>query len=132
MLFNTVDGGDYLNQLRSLGAILAYPEPNGSYRVLRDLRQRPAKGEIEDLDAIGRIFWRDTKPESVSGLSMALGLPMRPTEFVAFFPETVEKELLEKELRYRNRREDQIRETRFRVERRGNRFVPVVESQSAF
>jgi hypothetical protein len=130
MQFNTTDGRDYLNQLRSLGAILAYADAAGGYCVLRDLKRTPARGEIEDLDAIERIFWRDSKKESVAGLTKALGLEARPSEFIAFFPDSLEKELLEKELRFRNRREEQIRETRFRIELRGNRYVPVVESQT--
>ena len=38
---------------------------------------------------------------------------------VAFFPEKLEKDLLGKELRFRNRPENEILETRFRVMRRG-------------
>jgi hypothetical protein len=131
MMFDTMSGQDYLQQLGALGAILGYPDPNssGQYRIIRKLR-RGEHGEIEDLTGIKRIFWVDDKPDSVGALAGALGLPS-PPHFVAFFPETLEKELLDKELRYRNRPEDQIQETRFRVRRdpRTGRYEPFVVDQ---
>jgi hypothetical protein len=129
MQFNTFDGRDYLTQLSELGAILAIPQPQGGYKVIRDLRKIPADGEIEDLDTIKRIFWIDDKPESVQSLSMALRLPFPPPHFVAFFPESLEQDLADKERKYRNREEHQIKETRFRVVRRTGKYVPEVESQ---
>jgi hypothetical protein len=129
MLFNTLDGNDYLRQLRGLGAILAVPEPKGGYMVIRDLTKLPAEGEQEDLNTIQRIFWIDDKPQSVQSLASALRLPFMPPHIVAFFPEALEKELLDKELKFRGRKEEDIKETRFRVERRGNGYEPRVVSQ---
>jgi hypothetical protein len=128
MQFNTLDGNDYMTQLSELGAILAIPEPKGGYRVIRELRPG-ATGEVEDLDTIKRIFWIDDKPDSVQSLARALRLPVPPPHIVAFFPETLEQELLDKEHKYKNRAEHQIRETRFRVVRRTGKYVPEVESQ---
>jgi hypothetical protein len=48
---------------------------------------------------------------------------------VAFFPEELEKKLLRLELSFRNRREDEIRETRFEIRRVGGMYEPVVVSQ---
>ncbi len=129
MIFNTFNGNDYLTQLRELGAILAIPDPAGGYLVIRDLRRLPAQGQKENLDKIQRIFWIDNKPNSVAALSRALQLRETPPHIIAFFPESLEKELLNKELRYRGRREDQIKETQFRVVRRGGTYEPVVERQ---
>jgi hypothetical protein len=132
MLFNTIDGQDYLRQLRGLGAILAIPDPQGGYILVRDLNHVPARGTKEDAAALKRIFWIDDKPGSVQSLAMALRLPLIPPHIVAFFPEKLEKELLDKELKYRGRREENIRETRFRVERTpAGSYVPRVESQVA-
>ncbi len=128
MQFNTRDGNDYLAQLRELGAIIAIPEPKGGYRVIRDLNP-PASGEIEDLDSIKRIFWIDDKPDSVQSLAMSLRIPIPPPHFVAFFPESLEQELTQKEQKFRNRAEHQIRETRFRIVRRGGKYTPEVEFQ---
>lgn len=128
MIFNTANPDDYRNQLRELGAILAYPDQKGGYRVLREL-VRPARGEIEDLDKIKRIFWVDDKPQSVGSLSHSLGISPPPPHFVAFFPEKLEADLLQKELKYRGKKEEDIKETRFRVARHGGKYEPVVEDQ---
>jgi hypothetical protein len=129
MMFNTVNGNDYLTQLRELGAILAIPNPTGGYLVIRELRP-PIQGKNEELASIQRIFWIDDKPESVASLSRALALPQPPPHVVAFFPEKLEKELLDKELKYQRRKEEDIKETRFRVQRIRGKYVPVVDSQS--
>jgi len=126
MIFDTQNGADYRNQLQALGAILAIPSPDGRYLVIRNLAQpRP---QPEDVSKIQRIFWIDERPESVGPLMRAMGLNAVP-HVVAFFPEKLEKDLLGKELRFRNRPESEILETRFRVMRRGASFDPVVVDQ---
>jgi hypothetical protein len=130
MLFNTLDGKDYLSQLRSLEAILAIPDGQGGYVVFRDLNRLPAHGEKEELQNIKRIFWVDDKPESVRSLAMALKLPAAPSHFVAFFPEKLEKDLLDKEIKYsRGHQEEDIQETRFKVLRSGSGYEARVEGQ---
>ena len=129
LLFDTRSGQDYLRQLRALGAILAVPEGEGKYRVFRDLSRQPAVGKVEDLSTIRRIFWIDSKRESVDSLTDALGIKPPPSHIVAFFPAALEDHLLNKELKYRNRREEDIRETRFRIVGRGGRYEPEVEDQ---
>jgi hypothetical protein len=129
MMFNTVNGNDYLSQLRSLGAILAVPQPEGGYMVVRDLARLPANGAKEDLNTIHRIFWIDDKHDSVRSLAMALRLPYQPPHIVAFFPEKLEQELLKKELAYRGKKEEEIKETRFKVQRAGAGYEPHVYSQ---
>jgi hypothetical protein len=120
MTFNTQNGEDYLNQLRDIkpgkGAILAVPAGGGRYEVIENLTQRPAKGEVKDIGTIKRISWVDDKPESVAGLSRALGIPA-PQYFIAFFPQELETELARLEHDFANRNEDDIEETRFIVER---------------
>lgn len=124
------NGEEYARQLEALGAILAIPDPRGGYQVVRDLRRRPVHGKIEDLAKINRIFWVDDKPETVGPLCYALGVRPVPPHIVAFFPEELEAELLDKELKYQGRSEDQIKETVFRVVRLGGgRYVPEVEEQ---
>jgi hypothetical protein len=129
MQFNTLDGNDYLHQLRSLGAILAIPQPEGGYLVIRDLARVPVQGAKEDLNTIHRIFWIDDKPDSVESLRTALRLPYHPPHIVAFFPVELEKRLLDKELKYRGKKEEQIKETVFKVERSGAGYEPRVYSQ---
>ncbi|GIW82500.1 MAG: hypothetical protein KatS3mg105_4307 [Gemmatales bacterium] len=131
MMFNTRDGDDYRRQLAYLGAIIAVPEAGNRFRVYRDLTQSPPRGRIEDISETlsDRIFWVDDRPQSVASLARALGLRHIPPRIVAFFPQKLEEELLRKELAYRGRKEHEIKETRFRVQRIGNAYVPIVESQ---
>jgi hypothetical protein len=135
MMFNTRSGDDYADQLQGLGAILAILGPNGDYLVIRDLdrHHRPVQAKPEDIKELNRIYWVDDKPQSVHSLAMALGIRPVPDHIVAFFPQQLEKELAEKELQYLRSRsrgtEDDIAETIFRVDRRGNRYEPIVIDQ---
>jgi hypothetical protein len=126
MMFNTRDGNDYLRQLQALGAILAIPQEGGQFLVLKDLSRRPAVGEIEDITKINRIYWIDDKQQSVTSLSNALGLVPPPRLIAAFFPESLEKELLDKERRWFKGSEDDILETKFQVSHRGGTYEAVV------
>lgn len=130
LVFSTTTGEDYRRQLSALGAILAVPQPDKSYIVIRDLSHVPVHGKVEDPNKLNRIFWIDDKRESVAALSHALGIRPQPEFMVAFFPEELEQELLHKELAYRNRSEDEIRETRFEVRYEGGRYFPVVVDQT--
>jgi hypothetical protein len=129
---NTKNGEDYRDQLRALGAVLAYPanDKNEEYVVVRDLKKLPADGKVEDLSNINRIFWVDDTAESVKSLSQALGLKSVPAHIFAFFPVDFEERLAKKELYYRNLKEGDIDETRFEVVRRGNRLEAKVVGQS--
>jgi hypothetical protein len=131
MIFNTRSGEDYADQLLGLGAILAILGPDGEYLVIRDLdrRHRPVQAKPEDLKQLNRIYWVDDKPQSVHSLAMALGIRPVPDHIVAFFPQELEKELAEKELKSFRGKEEDIAETTFKVERRGNRYEPLVISQ---
>jgi hypothetical protein len=130
MMFDTRTGDDYRVQLLALGAILGIPGPDGQYRIIRDLKQKPARLETEDLKKINRIFWVDDRPDSIGPLAQALGIPA-PQHVVAFFPEKLEGELLRKERAFANRKENEILETRFRVVRSGSSYQPIVVDQRA-
>jgi hypothetical protein len=129
MLFNTRSGNDYADQLMGLGAILAINTPSGEYLIIRDLANRPVHGQVEDIRELNRIFWVDDKPQSVSSLAMALGIRPVPEQIIAFFPPELEKDLLDKEMKAFRGREEDIAETVFKVDRRGNRFEPMVVNQ---
>jgi hypothetical protein len=135
MLFNTQDGADYLRQLAGLSAgmsektIVAVRQPDDRFLVFRDVSRQPSAGRVEDLGQFHLIRWQDEKPESVASLARALGLRFSPREVYVFFPAELEAKLLKLELDYRGRREEQIKETRFRIERRGGLYEPVVVAQ---
>jgi hypothetical protein len=133
LVFSTNDGEDYLKQLRSLGAILAVPLGENQFLVIRDLA-KPEGGKVEDLAKIDRIFWVDDKPKSVGPLAKALKLKAEPAYVVAFFPKELEEELLDKELTHFRKTkpkgtEEEIEETHFRVEKKGDKYKPVVALQ---
>ena len=129
MRFNTLNGNDYRRQLAGLGAILAFPRPDGGYVVYRDINQRPVKGEVEDIASIKRIFWVDEKKDSIRSLAEAMDVPVPDGPIVAFFPEKLEAELLKKELTYRNKKEEDIKETHFRIRSSGGAYIPEVADQ---
>jgi hypothetical protein len=130
MRFNTLNGNDYRRQLAGLGAILAFPQPDGGYMVYRDINQKPVKGEVEDIASIKRIFWVDDKKDSIRSLAEAMDVPVPDGPIVAFFPLELEAELLRKELAYKGKKEEDIKETHFKINNRGGgKFVPEVVEQ---
>jgi hypothetical protein len=129
MKFNTLNGNDYRRQLAGLGAILAFPQPDGSYMVYENLNQRPIKGEVKDIASIKRIFWVDEKKDSIRSLAEAMDVPVPDGPIVAFFPEKLEAELLQKELKFRNKKEEDIKETHFKIRKSGASFIPEVVEQ---
>lgn len=121
MHFKVYDGTEYLRQLRDLkpgtGAILAVPAGHGQFEVIRDLSKKPAKGKIEELESLNRIFWMSDDPTSVAGLAQALGIPT-PPYFAAFLPPELEDELARQEReKSGGAREDDIERTDFDVVR---------------
>jgi hypothetical protein len=137
MLFNTRSGPDYVAQLRGLGAILAIPiredDSGRDYKIVRDLAARPAPLLDEDISKIQRIYWIDNTPQSVRDVLNDLGirLPKLPSHFVAFMPEELEKKLYALEDAYLKKRhrgltEDNISETKFRINVVGGRYEPEV------
>jgi hypothetical protein len=133
MVFDTYSGDDYARQLDSLGAYLGIPHKDGekvSYLIIRDLHARPATAKFEDLADIGRIHWTDSKRESIAPLCQALGIRPVPDHVLAFFPEELERKLLRLELQYKGLREDQIRETRFKIRKTADGHEPVVIEQT--
>jgi hypothetical protein len=116
MAFNTRDGADYARQLKALGAIIAVESPEDPTKgmVYREL-VNPAPGQLEDLREIKRIWWIDDKPDSVFALCRALSIQPTPRRIVAFLPVELEDRLLQLELNYKGRNEEDIKETVFEI-----------------
>ena len=136
MMFSTSSGQDYVRQLQTLGATLAVnTPPEGEVKIIRNLFARPVKLESEDLGKLmrERIYWVDDDRESVTKLSRVLGLDFVPERVGAFFPKELENQLLLKELAYQNKREEQIRETRFQIMMKGGgKYEILVVDQRLF
>ena len=136
--FKVTSGRDYLDQLKSMGAVLLFPRPEDTkqcvfYSLGNDMAGKPADGSLADdrlLSALAnKIRFSDARRDAVSGVAGAVGLDFTPRTFWAFFPKSLEDELARKETGYRNKRADDIEETIFRVTVRGGRFELVVDEQ---
>jgi hypothetical protein len=130
MAFKTLDGNDYLRQLKALGAILAIDAADGQYLVIEDLSRRPVTPVTKDVAELNRIYWIDDRRDSVMGLARALGLRQIPARIIAFFPIELEQDLLRKELAYRNVPEDEIDKTWFKVVPTRHGYEPLVDRQT--
>jgi hypothetical protein len=101
-----------------LGATVGVQYHDRQIRMLADFTRRPARFDSSDPPR-ERIFWMDDKPDSVKAMMSELQLKTIPWRVIAFFPESLEKQLLEKELQYGKKfgrnNEDQIQDTTFRI-----------------
>lgn len=145
MLFNTVDSTDYVAQLQGLGAVLAIPvRENGNdfeYRVVRNLTPGRAKLLNEDIQKItAMIRWIDDKPRNAVGVLTVLGLPVPKISqdklhFLACMPMALEQKLAKMEIAYlqkqhRGRSEEDIFETKFRINVHDGKYQPEVYEQT--
>jgi hypothetical protein len=134
--FKTTSGRDYVDQLAGLGAVIAVPAPpdyKKSMLVFRNPANPAAKSVATDQDFRafgGQIQFCDFKRESVQQVSEALNLTFTPPAFWAFFPKELEEELSRKETAYRNKRSEEIEETKFQVLSRGGKYEAVVVEQT--
>jgi hypothetical protein len=127
--FNTKDGNDYLNQLSAFGAILAFPQAEGSekYLVIRNLKD-PTKVTVQDLNSLKDvgIYWVDDNSKTVRSLCQAL--KTRPASYmVVFFPRDFEKKLYDLERgeldkKHKGAKEDDIGKTTFDIVRVGDTY----------
>ncbi|MCZ2343527.1 MAG: hypothetical protein LC104_17295 [Bacteroidales bacterium] len=134
--FRTADGRNYLDQLRSMGAIIIVPVPpdfKTRMHIYRDLKN-PTPGVVmtsEDWDSLSnQIRFCDFKQESGKQISEALGLPFTAPFFWAFFPKGLENELARMETSYQNRRAEDIEETVFQAVQRGGSYELQVARQT--
>jgi len=134
MIFNANSGADYIRQLHAMGAYLGLPDKSGRIMVVRNLSERPAKPQMEDIVKIGRIWWTDDRQESAISVAQVLQIDWVPAFMMAFFPVELEKKLVEKELEYGKKfgrtKEEDMEETIFRITFRGGAPQISVESQT--
>jgi hypothetical protein len=129
MTFNTRRPGEYLTQLRALGAILAIPTADGRDYVVVF---HPEGKTVKDVRELNRVYWKDYDPHSVAEIMRSLGRKDRPSHFVALLPHRLEDQLADlerKEAEKHGKAEDQIFETRFVVVHQGTQYVPRLTEQ---
>jgi len=136
--FKVQGGRDYVDQLRSMGAVLVFPRPEDGkqlvyYSIGNSLPGSPRDGGLAD-DAFtnvlaSKIRFSDARRDAVQGVAGAVGLDFTPRTFWAFFPKDLEEKLARLETGYRNKRSDDIEETIFRVTMRGGSYDVIVDEQ---
>lgn len=119
ILFSIRNAHDYIEQLRRMNVILGVQFQDRSIKFITNLGQRPAR--LEPGDRLpDRIFWVDDNVESIQAMIADLGISGDVWRIVAFFPDSIEQELLRKEkafgAAYGRKSEEDIKETVFRVD----------------
>ncbi len=76
------------------------------------------------------MYFTDNDKISAAKVARALGLNFDPPYFIAFFPKDMENELAAKESNYRNRKEEDIYSTTFRVLERNGQYEIKVTDQT--
>jgi hypothetical protein len=119
----------YLQQLDSLGAVIAVPADPGFRRVkvIRELLARPLRPREENLSDSKLIFFYEQNPNMAHALAAYIGLGNLPAHgYLVFYPIQVENHMKEMELQELQRRTgsrnaDDIQESYFSVVRGGAR-----------
>lgn len=148
--FRVSDAKDYLAQLKALGAEITIPLPpeEKQHILIRDLnnpQQKVIAGDFKSLyvkegdDAeVKRLkmlmSFYDARPNQVREIIVALNIDVsaQPRVFRAHFPKSLEDELARQEVKHRNRRPEDIKNTYFRVTQRGGTYEVVVDEQVPF
>lgn len=133
--FKVADGKEYVEQLKAMGAEILIPLPpdNKKSVLFRDLgKPEPKDATDADLKRLaGKVQFSDKRKEPVAGVMEVLKVDGKPPAFWAFFPKELADDLATKESSYRNRREENIEETVFRVTVREGKVEIVVADQKA-
>ncbi len=130
LTFGTSSAQQYLQQIDACGMILAIPDKNGRLMTIRDIRQRPASPQYEDIKALNRNWFIDDRASSAESVAAELGLNIVPSVLVFFYPIEFENELLKKELAFRNKKEEEISYTKFAISFSGGKpVIRVVEQR---
>jgi hypothetical protein len=126
--FNTRSPQEYLEQLDGLEAVVAFPVRGDKYRYFHNASSGNRKSEVRDLNNEGRLFWIDNKIDSVAAVCSFLGISTT-SMMVVFLPQELEERMLQMELAFQNKQEDEIRSTTFQAQQRGGKMDVVVERQ---
>lgn len=127
--FRSISVEDLLNQYAGLNAELAFPTSGDRYRYFYNLTSRPPPSRMQALDKESRLYWQEDNPQSLTGLTQYLGLPL-VSYMLCFLPREVEDKMARMEKAYGGLNEDQIASTTFEVVRRGGGYdVQVVEQK---
>ena len=132
------DGKEHADKLDAVGVTLAIPDAGGGFRLITDLKRRPADAPRAKLDRYkDAIKWYNVRPESVASLSRELQIPVPRDSagrsyVILLLPKDREEKMAEVERRYaesQGRRVANIRATWFDFRLRNGVYEPVVIRQ---
>ncbi len=130
------DTAMFMDKLREIEAILVLPLGGGQFMMYEDLSSQKAgrKTTSTELFHLNRIWYTSRDLDLRRGLAADRGMPQIPDYIAIFIPQSLERELLNKELAFRGRTEKQLMEehwrTSFEVARRGTTWIVQVREQS--
>src|SRR5262245_48937962 len=128
--FGRVPAKEYLDRLRAMDIRLVVLSNNGKEMLIEDLSARPAKlVEFSNRD-LKRYRLIDANESSVRSVAAELNIEP-PRELRLYFPIRMEECLLKKQLEFKERREQDLTYTRFKVLFEGRTHsIKVVEQRS--
>lgn len=117
------DSAQFLRRLTELEAVVMVPD-SGSY-LLFDLTKKERVGQRasrSDITRLNRIWYTNRLATACEGIAAELGLAEQPEFFAIFIPQSLEDEMLKKEMAHAGLTEAQLMErglaTTFEVARR--------------
>jgi hypothetical protein len=134
--FKVESGKDYLEQLKAMKAELLFPTATNDKTILiTDLSKLDERRETTDDEMkrlAKKLFFSDSRTEAVNAVCKTLGMEKDiPKMFWAFFPEEISKACASKELAYKNRKVEDIKETIFKVVVKDGKYeLTVIEQKS--
>ena len=131
--FDTRSGRDYLDQIAGLKGEVLLQVNNDNKRLYLFKNPRSTDKVIasdSDIERIsGMLRFEDIRIQSVEAVAEALNLGYTPPMFIVFFPKELEKKLDTLERQYQNKDPKEIRETVYKVVRRGGEYDLTVVNQ---
>ncbi len=132
--FDTRTGKDYLEQIAGLGGEVMLQVNNDNRRMYLFKDPRNAAGRViasdAELQRLNTLLrFEDIRRTSVEAVSDALNLGYVPPMFLVYFPKKLEQKLDLLERQYQNKDPKQIRETVYKVVRRGGEYDLYVLNQ---
>jgi hypothetical protein len=132
--FDTRTGRDYVDQIAGLGGVIFHQMPGDNRRVMiyRNLKQSYTGRVATDADLTEISDWlqfEDIRQTSIEAISEALNIGSPPPVIFVKFPKELEVKLDKLERQFQNRDPKDIKETVYKVVRRGGEYDLFVVNQ---
>lgn len=124
--FDTSSGKDYLDQIAGLGGRVLVQVQGDNKRMYyfknpgHSEKRIASDADYEEIN--GWLRFSDIREKSVEAVAQALNLGYTPPMFIVFFPKPLEAKLDKLEREYRGRDPKDIKETVYKVVRKGGEY----------